>query len=37
MFYYNIIINTHHCWLPVNIHVIENDIVLVRHGLDLDL
>jgi len=25
-FYYNIIINTH-CWLPVNIYVIENDIV----------
>jgi len=27
-FYYNIIINTH-CWLPVNIYVIENDNVLV--------
>jgi len=35
-FYYYIIINTH-CWLPVNIYVIENDIVLVRHGLDVGL
>jgi len=35
-FYYNFIINTH-CWLLVNIYVIENDIVLVRHGLDLNL
>jgi len=26
-----------HCWLPVNIYVIENDIVLVRHGLDVGL
>jgi len=35
-----IIINTH-CWLPLNIYVIESDLVLVRHsldvGLDLDL
>jgi len=35
-FYHKIIINTH-CWLPVNIYVIENDIVLVRHGLDVGL
>jgi len=35
-FYYNILINTH-CWLSVKIYVIENDIVLVRHGLDVGL
>jgi len=35
-FYYIIIINTH-SWLPVSIYVIENDIVLVRHGLDVGL
>jgi hypothetical protein len=26
-----------HCWLPVNVYVIENDTVLVRHGLDIGL